>query len=186
MDAEKGYKYLARKQGPFPNFLQRGFPFCQGGTINGPIIYNGLSVQAFVFFLRIPLVKKQGIASIEKCICHIQRLALLPKAVLKGPIVFLLATPLQDRPKGQPSANRQLPPTANRHPPPTIANRQPRPTANCQPLPTATNHPSPIASCHQLPPTAANHPPPTDKLHQPPTANRHQRWLNISATRGGC
>ena len=63
------------------------------------------------------------------------------RAVLKGPDFLLLRTALKERPKGPPTANRQLPPTANRHQPPT-ANRQPRPTANRQPLPTATNHPS--------------------------------------------
>ena len=74
------------------------------------------------------------------------------RAVLKGPDFFFFL--VKDRPKGPPTANRQLPP---------IANRQPRPTANRQPLPTATNHPSPTANCRQLPPTANR---------QPPTANR--------------
>ena len=70
------------------------------------------------------------------------------RGVLKGrDFFFWLRTPLKDRPKGPPTANRQLPSTANRHqPPPTAANRQRRPTANCQPLPTATNHRSPTTS----------------------------------------
>ena len=89
---------------------------------------------------------------------------------LRDQIFFLLRTALKDRPKGPPTANRQLPPTANRQQPST-ANRQPRPTANCQPLPTATNHPVPTANCPQPPPTVANHQPPTANRQSPPAAN---------------
>ena len=81
------------------------------------------------------------------------------RAVLKGPHFFFA----KDRPKGPPTANRQVPSTANRHQPPTTnrqpptaANRQRRPTANCQPLPTATNHQSPTTNHRQPPPTATN------------------------------
>ena len=70
---------------------------------------------------------------------------------------------VKDRPKGPPTANRQLPPTANRHQPPTANRSQP---------PTATNRqPSTAANC-QLPPTAANHQPPTANRQSPPAANR--------------
>ena len=92
------------------------------------------------------------------------------RAVLEG-FLFLLRTALKDRPKGPPTANRQLPPTTNRHQPPTT-NCQPRPPANRQPLSTATNHPSPTANCHQPPLTAANHQPPTANRQSPPAANR--------------
>ena len=61
MHAERGYKYLPRNRGPFLNLTQRGFAFSHGSTINGPMLLNGLSVQASVF-LEIPLVKKQGTA----------------------------------------------------------------------------------------------------------------------------
>ena len=114
------------------------------------------------------------------------------RAVLKGPdFFFLLRTALKDRPKGLPTANRQLPSTANRQQPPTATNRQPptaanrqrRPTANCQPLPTATNHQSPTTNCRQPPPTATNRQLPTANC-QPPTANRHQPWLSTWSARG--
>ena len=84
---------------------------------------------------------------------------------------FLLRTALKDRPKGPPTANRQLPSTANRQPP-TAANRQRRPTANCQPLPTASNHQPPATNRRQPPPTATNRQLPTAN-RQPPTATSH-------------
>ena len=46
---------------------------------------------------------------------------------------FLLRTPLKDRPKGPPTANRQLPSTANRHQPPTTNCHQPPATNRRQP-----------------------------------------------------
>ena len=92
------------------------------------------------------------------------------RAVLKGPDFFLLRTALQDRPKGPPTANRQLPPTANRHRPSTANRRQ---------LPPATHHQLPTATNRRQPPPTTNCQPPTGNLHQPPTANRHQPWLNI-------
>ena len=130
------------------------------------------------------------------------------RAVLKEPdFFFLLRTALQDRPKGPPTANRQLPSTANRHQPPTTnrqqppatkrqpptatnrqpptaANRQRRPTANCQPLPTATNHQSPTTNRRQPPPTATNRQLPTANRQPLPTANRHQPWLSTWSARG--
>ena len=46
---------------------------------------------------------------------------------LRDQIFFLLRTALKDRPKGPPTANRQLPSTTNRH--------QPQPTASGDQLP---------------------------------------------------
>ena len=83
---------------------------------------------------------------------------------LRDQIFFLLRTVLKDRPKGPPTANRQLPPTANRHQLPTATNRQPPTATNHQPSTAANRHQPPITNC-QLPPTAANR-------RQPPTANR--------------
>ena len=64
------------------------------------------------------------------------------RAVFKEPSFFF-----KDRPKGPPTANRQLPPTATNHqspttnqPPPTATNRQ-LPTANRQSPPTANHGP---------------------------------------------
>ena len=51
---------------------------------------------------------------------------------------FLLRTALKERPKGPPTANRQLPSTANRHQPPTTNRHQP-PAANRRQPPAATN-----------------------------------------------
>ena len=115
--------------------------------------------------------------------CHVaHRGALLcgPGGSLRDEIFFfLLRTALKDRPKGPPTANRQLPSTANRHQPPTTnrqpptaANRQRRPTANCQPLPTASNHQPPATNRRQPPPTATNCQLPTANRQPPPTANR--------------
>ena len=121
-----------------------------------------------------------------------------PRGVLKGrDFFFLLRTALKDRPKGPPTANRQLPSTANRHQPPTT-NCQP-PTASHQPpatnrrqLPAATNRQLPTtANCLQ-PPTASHQPPrTTTNRHQPPvancqppTANCHQPWLSTWNARG--
>ena len=95
---------------------------------------------------------------------------------LRDQIFFLLRTALKDRPKGPPTANRQLPPTANRHQPPTAANRQLRPIANRQPLPTATNHPSPTANCRQPPPTANRQSPPAANRQSPPTMVEHMSY----------
>ena len=84
---------------------------------------------------------------------------------------FLLRTALKDRPKGPPTANRQLPSTANRHQPPTTNRHQPPATNRCQP-PAATNRQLPTnANCLQ-PPTASQQPPPTTTNRQLPTANR--------------
>ena len=92
---------------------------------------------------------------------------------------FLLRTALKDRPKGPPTANRQLPSTANHQPPPT-ANHQPPPTASgdqpptanhCQ-LPPTTNHQPLTAANHHQPPPTASCQLPTAKRRQPPTANR--------------
>ena len=70
-----------------------------------------------------------------------------PGGSLRDEIFFFLRrTALKDRPKGPPTANRQLPSTANRHQTPTTNRHQP-PVANCQP-PTAAN---------RQPPTATNH-----------------------------
>ena len=79
---------------------------------------------------------------------------------------FLLRTAPMDRPKGPPTASRQLPPTANRHQPQTATNRQPSTAANRQQ--------PPIPNC-QLPPTAANRcqPPPANHSCQPPIATNH-------------
>ena len=80
---------------------------------------------------------------------------------------------VKDRPKGPPTANRQLPPTANRHQPRTSNRHQPPPTASGDQLPT--NHYQPPPTTNYQPPTAANHhqPPPTASC-QLPTANRRQ------------
>ena len=87
-----------------------------------------------------------------------------------GPF-FLLRTALKDRPRGPPTANRQLPPTASRHQPPT-ANRQPRPTVNrCQPPPT-THHQLPTAANRRQPPIA-NRQPAISTSRQPPIATNH-------------
>ena len=102
--------------------------------------------------------------------------------VLKEPdYFFLLRTALKDRPKGPPTANRQLPPTTNCtncQPPtatnrqlPTAANCQRRPTANRQPPTTANRHQPPITN-HQPPPTTTNRQLPTANRQSPPTANR--------------
>ena len=119
------------------------------------------------------------------------------RAVLKGPVFFLLRTALKDRPKGPPTANRQLPSTANRHQPPT-SNRQQR-TANHPPpatnrrQPPDSHHYQPPRTTNRQPPTAANHlqalptascQPPTTHRHQPPTANRHHPWLSTWSARG--
>ena len=109
------------------------------------------------------------------------------RAVLKEPIFFLLRTALNDRPKGQPTANRQLPSTANRHQPPTTNRDQP-PTTNHQPPPTASgdqpptaNHCQPPPTTNHQPPTAANHhQPPPNASCQPPTANRGRSLLVVS------
>ena len=94
------------------------------------------------------------------------------RGVLKGrDFFFLLRTALKDRPKGPPTANRQLPLTANRHQPPTTNRHQPTATNRRQP-PAATNCQLPTtANCLQ-PPTASHQPPPTTtNRHQPPVAN---------------
>ena len=105
---------------------------------------------------------------------------------------FLLRTALKDRPKGPPTANRQLPSTANRHQPSTTNRHQPPPTASGDQPPTANHHRPPPTTNHQ-PPTATNHhqtPPtassqlPTANRRQPPTANRHQLWLSTWSARG--
>ena len=118
---------------------------------------------------------------------------------LRDHFFFLRRTALNDRPKGPPTANRQLPSTANRHQPPATNRRQPPAatnrqlptTANRHQPPTAANHHQtpPIASCQlptanrQLPSTANRHQPPATNRCQPPaatnrqlptTANRHQ------------
>ena len=110
------------------------------------------------------------------CDAAIQR----PGGSLRDEIFFfLLRTALKDRPKGPPTANRQLPSTTNRHQPPTTnrqpptaTNRQRRPTANCQPLPAASNHQPPATNRRQPPPTATNRQLPTANRQPPPTANR--------------
>ena len=98
----------------------------------------------------------------------------------------------KDRPKGPPTANRQLPSTANRHQPPTTNRHQPPPTASgdqpptanhCQPPPT-TNHQPPTAANHHQPPPTASCQPPTANRRQPPTAKRHQPWLSTWSARG--
>ena len=67
-----------------------------------------------------------------------RRTILQSRVVLKEPGFFLLRTALKDRPKGPPTANRQLPPTANRQQPPTneFLVRTPRdpPPPTCNPL----------------------------------------------------
>ena len=100
-------------------------------------------------------------------------LAAVARAVLKVPdFLFLLRTALKDRPKGLPTANRQLPSTANRHRPPTTNRHQPPPTASgdqpptanhCQPPTTTNRHQPPVANCQ--PPTANRQPPPTMVEH---------------------
>ena len=102
--------------------------------------------------------------------CHFP---LHPGRSFRGQIFFfLLRTALKDRPKGPPTANRQLPSTANRHQPSTTNRHQPPPTASGDQPPTA-NHCQPPPTTNHQPPTAANHhqPPPTASC-QPPTANR--------------
>ena len=98
----------------------------------------------------------------------------------------------KDRPKGPPTANRQLPSTANRHQPPTTNGHQPPPTASgdqpptanhCQPPPT-TNHQPPTAANHHQPPPTASCQLPTANRRQLPTANRHQPWLSTWSARG--
>ena len=81
-----------------------------------------------------------------------------PGGSLRNPNFFLLRNALKDRPKGPPTANRQLPPTANRQQPPN-ANHQPPPTTNRQPrpLPTATNCHQPPPATNRQPPIATNH-----------------------------
>ena len=80
---------------------------------------------------------------------------------------FWLRTALKDRPKGPPTANRQLPSTANRHqPPPTASTNRRQP-------PAATNRQLPTTANRLQPPTAANHhQPPPNANCQLPTANR--------------
>ena len=102
------------------------------------------------------------------------------RAVLKGPdFFFLLRTAPKDRPKGPPTANRQLPSTANRHQPPTTNRHQPPATNRCQPpptascqLPTTANRHQPPITNHQPPPTATNRQLPTANRQMLPTANR--------------
>ena len=93
-------------------------------------------------------------------------------------IYFLLRTALKDRPKGPPTANRQLSPTANRHQPPTATNRQPSTTADRHQLPITKSQLPPIAAnCGQL--RTANRHPAISTSRQPPIANRHQPCLEI-------
>ena len=102
------------------------------------------------------------------------------RGVLKGrDFFFLLRTALKDRPKGPPTANRQLPSTPNRHQPPTTNRHQPPATNRRQPpaatnrqLPTTANRLQPPTASHQPPPTAANRQLPTANRQPPPTANR--------------
>ena len=115
----------------------------------------------------------QGVAGVEGGLGEggsppppLPKCSISARAVLKGPdFFFLLRTALKDRPKGPPTANRQLPSTANRHQPPTTNRHQPPPTASGDQPPTA-NH------C-QPPPTTNHQPPTTTNRHQPPVAN-HQ------------
>ena len=102
-----------------------------------------------------------------------------PGRSLRDQIFFLLRTALKDRPKGPPTANRQLPPTANRRQLPTAANRQPPPTSNRQPLSTATNHPSPTANCCQPPPTTNRQSPPAANRQWPPTMVEHMSYTRL-------
>ena len=110
------------------------------------------------------------------------------RGVLKGRYFFLLRTALKDRPKGPPTANRQLPSTANRHQPPTtnrhqplVTNRRQPPAATNRQLPTNANRLQPPTASHQRPPTTtnrhqppvANCQPPTAANRQPPTATNH-------------
>ena len=91
---------------------------------------------------------------------------------------FLLRTALKDRPKGPPTANRQLPSTANRHQPPTTNRHQP-PATNRHRPPAATNRQLPTTANRLQPPTANHQPPPTASCQlptanrQPPTATNH-------------
>ena len=95
-----------------------------------------------------------------------------PGGSLRDEIFFcLLRTALKDRPKGPPTANRQLPSTANRHQPPTTNRHQPPATNRCQP-PAATNRQLPTTANRLQPPTASHQPPPTTPNRQLPTANR--------------
>ena len=94
------------------------------------------------------------------------------RGVLKGRDFFLLRTPLKDRPKGPPTANRHQPPTTNRHqPPPTASGDQP-PTANRHQPPITNHQPPPTATNRQLP-TANRQPPPTANRQPPPTVVEH-------------
>ena len=129
---------------------------------------------------------------------------------LRDQIFFLLRTALKDRPKGPPTANRQVPstttanfhqpPTATNHQPPTATNRRPPtanhqpPATNCRQPPTATNRQLLTTANHCQPPPPTNHQSPTTNCHQPPptasckppTANRprHQPWLSTWSARG--
>ena len=95
------------------------------------------------------------------------------RAVLKEPDFFLLLrTALADRPKGPPTANRQLPPTTNRHQPPTTNRHQPPPTVSSDQPPTANHYRPPPITNHQSPTTNRCQPPPTTTNRQLPTANR--------------
>ena len=92
---------------------------------------------------------------------------------------FLLRTALKERPKGPPTANRQLPSTANRHQRPTTNRHQPPATNRRQPpaatnrqLPTTANRHQPPITNHQPPPTTTNRQLPTANRQPPPTANR--------------
>ena len=114
------------------------------------------------------------------------------RGVLQGRVFFFfLRTALKDRPKGPPTANRQLPSTANRHQPPTTNRHQPPATNRRQPpaatnrqLPTTANRLQPPTASHQPPPTTINrHQPPVANC-QPPTANCHQPWLSTWSARG--
>ena len=116
---------------------------------------------------------------------------LCSRGVLKGrDFFFLLRTALKDRPKGPPTANRQLPSTANRHQPPTTNRHQPPATNRRQP-PAATNRQLPTTANRLQPPTASHQPPPTASCQLPtancrqsPTANCHQPWLSTWSARG--
>ena len=95
---------------------------------------------------------------------------------LRNQIFFLLRTALKDRPKGPPTANRQLPSTANRHQPPTTNRHQP-PTTNRRQPPAATNRQLPTTANRHQPPITNHQPPPTTTTatnRQLPTANRRQ------------
>ena len=96
----------------------------------------------------------------------------VPGRSLRDQIFFLLRTALKDRPKGPPTANRQLPPTATNRQPPT-ANRDQPPTVNrCQPPPT-THHQLPTAANRRQPPPTTNRQPAISTSRQPPIATNH-------------